>query len=127
MLCPKCKKEMIVVERNQVELDWCMDCGGFWFDHGEWNILCKKLISEDMLGDNDDIYELPVALSKEKPRKCPVCGAKMEKFMLGETLLDRCPNRHGVWFDKNEFSACVNNLNTKGKQQVEFLGEVFNK
>ena len=127
MLCPKCKKEMIVVERNQVELDWCMECGGFWFDRGEWNILCKKLISENLLDNDSSIFELPTALTSEKPRKCPVCGAKMEKFMFGETLLDRCPNRHGIWFDKGEFSACVNSVSSKGKEQIKFLGEVFNK
>ena len=128
MLCPKCKKEMIVVERNEVELDYCMTCEGFWFDWGEWNILTKKLIAQDFLDKPSDIFDIPKALSGEKPRKCPVCKRNMEKFLLYDVLLDRCPARHGVWFDKNEFSTVVNSMNSKTKnEQISFLGEVFNK
>ena len=128
MFCPKCKKEMIVVERNEVELDYCIFCEGFWFDNDEWNILSKKLISQNLTDEKFDVYDIPTALSGEKPRRCPICGKKMEKFMLFENLLDRCPNKHGIWFDKNEFSSCVNAMNqNKTSKQIEFLGEVFNK
>lgn len=129
MLCPNCKKEMIVVERNDVELDYCMFCEGFWFDWGEWNILSKKLISEDFLNKASDIYDFPVAVTSEKPKRCPVCSKKMEKFMLYDVLLDRCPDKHGVWFDKNEYSTCINMMNSKStkNEQIEFLGEIFNK
>ena len=123
MFCPKCKKEMIVVERNDVELDYCMFCEGFWFDWGEWNILCKKLIAQDFLDSPSDVYDIPAAITGEKPRRCPVCGEKMEKFMLcGDILIDRCKNRHGLWFDKNEFSACVNSMSSKtNKEQIELV------
>ena len=127
MKCPNCKKEMIVVERNDVELDYCMFCEGFWFDWGEWNILCKKLISEDLLSDFD-IFRIPATTTNEKPRKCPVCGKKMRKFSLYDVLLDRCPDNCGIWFDKNEFSTCVNSMNlNEGKEEINFLGEIFNK
>ena len=56
MRCPKCKKEMILVERCDVELDYCMFCEGFWFDWEEWNILSKKLeqtISELKSANNE--------------------------------------------------------------------------
>lgn len=126
MKCPKCKKEMIVVERNEVELDYCTFCEGFWFDYGEWNILSKKLISQDFTDSSCNLYEIPVALTGEKQRRCPVCGKRMEKFMLFDIMLDRCPNKHGVWFDKNEFSSCMNLMNSnKSSKQIEFLGEVF--
>ena len=129
LYCPNCKKPMIAVERNDIELDYCMSCEGFWFDHGEWNILCKKLICENFMNKADDIYDIPAAATGEKPRKCPICGKNMEKFILYDVILDRCPDKHGVWFDKNEFSTCVNTMNSKSKKKetIEFLGEVFNK
>lgn len=129
MICPECEKEMIIVERNDVELDWCMFCEGFWFDWGEWNVLCKKLIAEDFINSVDDIFNFPSVSSKEKIRRCPVCGKKMEKFKINDVLLDRCPSKHGIWFDKNEFSACVNAINNKSEknEQINFLGEIFNK
>ena len=129
MICPNCKKEMIGVERNDVELDYCMFCSGFWFDAGEWNILSKKLIAEDLTDRNIDLFELPKVQTGERLRRCPVCGSKMEKFEFNGILLDRCSCRHGVWFDKNEFSSCINSLTAQSetKEQINFLGEVFNK
>ena len=126
MLCPNCKKEMIIIERNNVELDYCMFCEGFWFDFDEWNILCRKLICENLFDNSFSIFNLPCAVSGEKPRICPVCNKKMEKFMIFDILLDRCPDKHGIWFDRSEFSACVNSFNSKSKNsQIEFLGEFF--
>jgi len=128
MLCPHCKKEMIVIERNNVELDYCLFCEGFWFDRNEWNILCKKLISESIMDNESSIFNIPVALANEKQRICPVCSKKMEKFILFDVLLDRCPKKCGIWFDKNEFSSCVNAVKAnRNNQEINFLGEVFSK
>ena len=127
LYCPNCKKPMIAVERNDVELDYCMFCEGFWFDYGEWNILTKKLIAQNFLDKPEDMYNISKIITVEKPKICPVCGKKMEKFMLYDVILDRCPDRHGVWFDKDEFSTCVNIMNSKSnkKLDISFLGEVF--
>ena len=127
MLCPKCKKEMIVVERSDIALDYCIDCNGFWFDDEEWNLLCKKLYStnQDQIGD---VYSIPKVMVKEEIRNCPRCNAKMEKFMAYGVVLDRCPNRHGIWFDKNEISRFINtSRGSDNKNPVNFLGEVFFK
>ncbi|NIV72594.1 MAG: hypothetical protein GWN16_11560, partial [Calditrichae bacterium] len=35
MLCPVCKKPMMILEYNEVELDYCPICGGVWLDQGE--------------------------------------------------------------------------------------------
>ena len=32
MNCPICDVELVVVERDKIELDWCPKCSGFWFD-----------------------------------------------------------------------------------------------
>lgn len=126
MLCPNCRKEMIAIERNDVELDYCLFCEGFWFDFDEWNVLCKKLICEDLFTNSSNIFELPKAITGEKPKKCPVCEKKMEKFMIYDIILDRCPDKHGIWFDRKEFSTCVNAFNAKSNnEQIKFLGEVF--
>ena len=127
LYCPKCKKELIAVERNEVELDYCIFCEGFWFDYGEWNILTKKLISENLMLESEDLYKIPVVVTGEKKKRCPVCGRKMEKFLLFDVILDRCPDKHGVWFDKKELSTCINKMYSKSdkNQRISFLGEVF--
>ena len=39
MKCPVCKNMMIVVEHEHIELDYCPDCAGVWFDAGELDLL----------------------------------------------------------------------------------------
>ena len=121
MLCPKCGKLLVVIERNQIELDWCPNCYGFWFDESEWKLLG---VSDDKY---DPFLQKPV-LSSEKGRKCPVCNKIMHKVNINGVLLDKCVNLHGVWFDKGELSLFINSVNTKSNntKTVNFLGEVFN-
>ena len=122
MNCPVCGKPLIVVERNKIELDWCPVCRGFWFDADEWRLL----------GVNDEKYNPfayeAIRMKNEKGRKCPICGKIMEKIKVGDTILDRCPSLHGVWFDKGELGCFVNfsNAQETSTKTVKFLGEVFN-
>ena len=127
MLCPNCKMELIVVERDNVALDYCPNCSGFWFDDEEWNLLCKRLYSttKDIVGD---VYSIPKLTIKEEIKHCPICNSKMEKFMAYNIVLDRCPNKHGIWFDKNEMSEFINSSTGKSSNNpINFLGETFFK
>ncbi|MCR5260705.1 MAG: zf-TFIIB domain-containing protein [Candidatus Gastranaerophilales bacterium] len=120
MLCPVCENPLVVVERDNVELDWCPVCNGFWFDADEW-----KLIGVEDEKYNPFTYE--AVKVNEKGRQCPICDKMMDKIKIGETILDRCPNFHGLWFDKNELSRFVNDANSNeiNTKTVNFLGEVF--
>ncbi|MFC2049712.1 zf-TFIIB domain-containing protein [Chloroflexota bacterium] len=135
MTCPVCKKDMIVVEYNNIELDYCNDCHGVWFDSTELELLLQSmgLGSQNLL--LDDILRSPEAMTQEKKRKCPICGQKMKKTTIGEhpgVLADICPQEHGLWFDGGEVSQLLKHLTGKqpagqdSKQQIiSFLGEVF--
>jgi len=35
MKCPVCNSLMIVVEHEKIELDYCLNCSGVWFDAEE--------------------------------------------------------------------------------------------
>ena len=39
MRCPVDKSDMIVVEHQKIELDYCLKCSGVWFDSGELDLL----------------------------------------------------------------------------------------
>jgi len=135
MICPACKKDMIAVEYNNVELDWCTSCQGVWFDSTELELLLKsmKLNGRNLL--LDDILHSPEAISSEKKRKCPICRKKMKKTTIGEhpgVLVDVCPQGHGLWFDGGEVAQLVKHLAGKQpagqdsqQQIISFLGEVF--
>ena len=135
MICPVCNSDMIVVEHNQIELDYCDDCHGVWFDSEELELLLKSLNLEgsDLLLHN--ILELPEARSLEKQRKCPICRHKMKKTAIGERekiTIDVCWLNDGVWFDGGEVIHLLKMLagkkaNGQGAEQkvIDFLGETF--
>ncbi|MDD5094044.1 MAG: zf-TFIIB domain-containing protein [Dehalococcoidia bacterium] len=136
MRCPACKNLMIVVEHNRIELDYCVECAGVWFDAGELEVLIETMQLEQSSLSLDSILSTPETKSTEKKRQCPICAKKMKKATLGhapEVLIDVCPRGDGLWFDKGEVGQLITQLpdnpSTKPQSQervINFLGEVFN-
>ena len=135
MICPTCKSDMIVVEHDNIELDYCINCHGVWFDSGELELLLESMELEtpDLLFG--DIFNSPEASSPEKKRRCPLCGQRMKKVIIGQQpqiLIDACPQGDGLWFDGGEIGQLIKQLarkpSKKGDSQqqvITFLGEVF--
>ena len=125
MKCPACKAPLVVVERESIEVDWCPDCHGVWFDAGELELLAEKAgrkLEPDMIGR-------PAGKVGEARRRCPRCRHKMEKASPtggGALLLDRCPD-HGLWFDAGELGSLLRGLDGQGEEAavVNFLNETF--
>ncbi len=46
--------------------------------------------------------ELKLAAAKESPRACPIDRATMQKEVVSNVVLDRCPTCKGVWLDGGE-------------------------
>lgn len=105
MICPLCNRGMIVVEHNQIELDYCTDCHGIWFDSVELELLLKSLNLESSELLLHNLIQSPEAESKEKKRDCPICRQRMKKITIvekQEILVDVCPYEDGLWFDGGE-------------------------
>jgi len=135
MICPVCKYDMIVVEYQNIELDYCNSCKGVWFDSGELELLLKSQGLEETKAFLDGILNSQEAVSSEKKRICPVCGHKMKKTAIGgqpEILIDICRDKHGLWFDGGEVAQLIRRLageyppkHDSGEQVISFLEEVF--
>ncbi len=135
MKCPACSNLMIVVEHENIELDYCTDCSGVWFDAGELELLLERMQLEGSSLSLDGILTSPEAKSAEKKRKCPICRQKMKKATVGhepEVLIDACQRGDGLWFDKGEVIQLITQLSDKPSQVTDsqgrvitFLGEVF--
>lgn len=126
MKCPACGQPLVVVEREDIEVDWCPACEGIWFDTDELDILAAragKTLAPESIGEK-------VAQHKEKRRRCPRCHHKMEKvtpFEEADFFLDRCPE-HGLWCDAGELGALLHALPARHENTatvVEFLNETF--
>ena len=107
MKCPVCQEAMIVLELADVEIDYCLTCGGAWLDSGELELLLDSEASRDAVLTSFH----PDGASKEKPRRCPICLKMMEKVRCaggrGPVRLDRCKSGDGLWFDKGELRDCL--------------------
>jgi hypothetical protein len=97
---------MIILELEQIEIDYCISCEGIWLDSDELELLL----------DDEEAYLRVIAAGElltettEKKRKCPLCRKKMNKIQVGtETKItyDACPLGEGIWLDKGELEAVI--------------------
>jgi Zn-finger nucleic acid-binding protein len=110
MQCPRCKGTNFVENKYEVvKVDTCQDCHGIWLDEDE--ILC--IVEEKDKKFSHDLVKTTVSHSfsgvpkEEHGNKmfCPKCGAHMVPInyaVSSGVIIDRCPNGHGLWFDKHE-------------------------
>ena len=46
LLCPACRVDLVMSERNGVEIDYCPKCRGVWLDRGELDKILERAGSE---------------------------------------------------------------------------------
>lgn len=123
MKCPVCKDPMIILELNEVEIDFCPSCSGVWLDAGELELLIENDSEKENLFSSFDIDED----HPEKPYKCPVCHKRMSKVHVGENkdvLIDKCPSDDGLWFEEGELKDVVK-LASGENRVVHLIHELF--
>jgi Zn-finger nucleic acid-binding protein len=42
MLCPQCKIDLVMTDRQGVEIDYCPSCRGVWLDRGELDKIIER-------------------------------------------------------------------------------------
>ncbi len=117
MRCPACRSELVVVEREGVELDWCPFCRGFWFDVGELEAVQATL----------GVCFAPLEGEKRQGRRpCPRCDRAMDVVTLPglpPMEVDTCPQEHGLWLDAGELAALAERGEGTPGNVISFLGE----
>jgi Zn-finger nucleic acid-binding protein len=126
MDCPVCKSAMVVLELQQVEVDHCFGCGGIWLDAGELELLIDDAARSAKLLES---FKIDKECTEAK-RKCPICYKKMEKVIVGvekpKLLLDRCPKKHGLWFDSGELQDILKRAQLDSDSKIQqLLAEMF--
>ena len=125
MKCPVCDELMIVLELEEIEIDYCTECEGIWLDGGELELLLEEASEKKGLLSSFKVDNS----SSEKKIHCPICFKKMEKVLVGsgsKILIDRCKNHHGLWFNKGELFEVVK-LGSLDKENkiLTLLREIF--
>lgn len=125
MKCPVCDELMVVLELEEIEIDYCTSCEGIWLDGGELELLLEEASEKEEL-----LASFKVDLNSDEDKiRCPICLKKMGKVLVGKDsrlLLDRCINHDGLWFNKGELYAVVKlgSLDEENKV-LTLLKEIF--
>jgi len=128
MVCPACGDvEMLVLEYELVEVDYCPRCCGVWLDSGELALIGERAgaLRADLL----------LALEKQGSglgrgavtRRCPVCRKRLQTVRCeppSPIEVDRCPRGDGLWFDRGELAAVVK---AAGGDQANLLARFFSQ
>lgn len=127
MNCSVCKEPMIVLELSEVEIDYCISCGGIWLDAGELELLLEDTDKKDNLLSSFEIDKN----AKEENRKCPICLKRMKKVLCGmdkKIRIDKCRKNHGLWFDINELEGIIKMGSfDKDNKVLSLLKDMFGK
>lgn len=49
LLCPVCRIDLVMTERQNVEIDYCPKCRGVWLDRGELDKIIDKSLAAESL------------------------------------------------------------------------------
>lgn len=49
-----------------------------------------------------DKCELEIQADREEERPCPMCSTAMNKSIVLNVVVDKCPSCHGAWLDAGE-------------------------
>jgi uncharacterized protein len=136
MICPACRHPMIAVEYKQIELDFCLNCHGSWFDRDELALLLETANGRDDAFLMRNLLEMPAVRTDERKRKCPICGTKMRKLRIGQqngVLVDACDQGDGLWFDGGEVEQLVNIVDQQNSIPagpdpiIQYMKEVYQR
>lgn len=64
MACPVCKVDLLIAERQKIEIDYCPRCRGVWLDRGELDKLIERSVDSDQSRTSEErprekIYDRP--------------------------------------------------------------------
>jgi uncharacterized protein len=113
---------MIVVEHDQIAIDYCPICHGVWFDRGELELVTERACGPQSDLCVADILARPDASTVEEKRRCPICNRHMLKKNLGaelSILIDACDRGDGLWFDGGELHQVLSLSKTVDGSQID--------
>lgn len=108
--CPLCAAVMVDRVVDGVTIQVC-EPHGAWLDHGELLAITEAERQDKGPFVWSDLFREEVWLPRDESRTldCRHCGHAMRRELYHDVLIDWCPT-HGVWLDRGELDAILNNL-----------------
>lgn len=149
--CPRCDDFQLASVRflgdTDIILHHCRNCGGFWLDGGQLNLIDRELakimpVSGHGFSDFINNVHVPYWFNRIKRpssetdfkvevepisgakhlkstnEDCPACGAKLDLYSILSMKFEGCPKCHGLWLVKDELRKLKNKI---GVGQLHWL------
>lgn len=82
MKCPVCKEvNLVMTDRQGIEIDYCPECRGVWLDRGELDKLIDRSMSRQAPAHHHDVYH---DRSQKYEKSDPYYKKKKHESLLGE-------------------------------------------
>lgn len=136
MNCPNKHGQLEKVLFHNVEVDYCPQCLGVWFDQDEFEH-AKDDEDKQLNWLDFDIWRHKEKFTTAPSNKmCPSCRIPFVRIQYdnSKVQVDFCKNCHGIWLDRGEFKQIMVYLKNKAdyeilhhyiKNLVKQLWEVF--
>jgi len=147
--CPRCDKttldKVYFIGCEDIVLDCCRNCGGFWLDGGELDLVNREL--EDIMpvngkgfsefvnnvhlpywhkrvrarsSETDFKIEVPpikgAQFESKTHHKCPACDSNLNSYSFYKITVEGCPECKGVFLDQGELRK-LKDISQKGSWQ----------
>ena len=141
--CPRCDNSNLYRVRflnsTDIILNHCRDCGGFWLDGGELDLIDKELakimpvsgkgfsdfvnnvhvpywykrIKRKSTETDTQVQVLPIKGAKLEGTTsdpCPGCGKPLDEYAVFSMRFEGCPACKGIWLFKDELRRLKNKV-----------------
>lgn len=135
MNCPKCKTQKLSEKMRvgDVMINWCLFCGGLWFERDELRLAKDKKVKDAEWVDVElkdgsmdwfqfELWKNKIEFKAAKDIKlCPCCETPLYKVNYGDSdiEIDVCGICGGIWLDRGEFRKIIEYV--KNKEGYELL------
>jgi Zn-finger nucleic acid-binding protein len=143
MKCPRCEDfaldKVKFLESDDIFLHYCQNCGGFWLDGGELNLIDKelaKIMPVRGKGFSDFVNNVHVPYWYKRVKKpssetdfrvevppikgakqgestadhCPACGNTLNLYSIFSMKFEGCSKCKGIWLIKDELRELKNKV-----------------
>jgi len=120
MNCPLCNIKLEKAIFYNVEVDYCPQCLGLWFEKDELQ-QAKDDKDEELRWLDIDIWKDEKNFKVSESKKiCPSCSVPLYTVSYGDSdiKIDVCNVCEGIWLDRGEFKKIMDYLREKGKKEI---------
>lgn len=101
--CPACHEALAA----DAAIAWCKGCNGVWVSEAELEERVRIVRGKSEL-DLELVFIPDHSSSHAQTRRpCPLCRQPLGHTFLGDAHVDRCDQKHGIWFDPGELELVL--------------------